>query len=172
MESNIFYFYSLFFLMTLSAIGVILAPKMYMSVISLFGLVTLSSLLYLGLNSQYVAIFQFILCGLFLSVYIFLLLKKICRLNLGLKLASTPKIIISTVFTITFGIIEILFFKVEFNNSLYSIFNFITEKSTDVINFQTHGFQLQLLIILLFVTAIILRIFLSNLNTQGDKKND
>lgn len=162
MESNIIYFYSLFFAILTSAFGVIFAPRMYISVLSLFLLICCSSLLYLGLNAKYLAIFQFILCGLFLSVYIFLLLKKIGRINLGLKLVQPVKIVFSSVFVLLFGVLTCLFFNQEFSNSLYSIFNFITEKSSDTVRFLQYAYPLSLVLILVLVSAAVLRIFLEN----------
>lgn len=160
MESNVVYFYTLFFMILGSALGVIFAPKMYLALISFFALICFSGFLYLGLNSQYLAVFQFILCGIFLTIYIMILLKKIERLNLKLKLVSPFKIIISSGLIFAFGIMYCLFFNEEFNNSLYSIFNFVIEKSVGKISFAMHIFPLHLVILLVFVTAIILRIFL------------
>lgn len=162
MESNIIYFYSLFFAILTSAIGVIFAPRMYISVLSLFILICSSCFLYLGLNAKYLAIFQFILCGLFLSVYIFLLLKKIGRINLHLKLVQPAKIVFSAICVLLFGVLTCLFFNQEFSNSLYSIFNFITEKSSDTVSFLQHAYPLSLVLILVFVSAAVLRIFLEN----------
>lgn len=162
MESNIFYFYFLCVIILGSAAGIILAPRMYIAVISLFGLICSSGLLYLSLNAKYMAIFQFILCGIFLCGYVFILLKKINRLNLKLKLVNPIKIIFSSLWVLLFGVLTCLFFNEEFNNSLYSIFNFIIEKSSDTVKFAEHIFPLHLVILLVFVAAIILRIFLSS----------
>lgn len=170
MESNVIYFYSLFFAILASSLGIILAPKMYMAAISLFCLICFSGVLYLGFNAKYIAIFQFILCGVFLCAYIILLLKKISRLNLNLKLAPPFKIIASSLFIFLFGLLTCLFFKEEYSNSLYSIFNFISEKSSDTVNFALHGFHLQLVILLVLVTAVVLRIFLVNVNEQSEDK--
>ncbi len=169
MESNIFYFYSLCVIILGSAAGIILVPRMYMAVISLFCLICSSGFLYLSLNAKYMALFQFILCGIFLCSYIFILLKKINRLNLKLKLVNPIKIIASSCWILLFGILTCLFFNEEFNNSLYSIFNFIIEKSSDTINFMEHIFPLHLVILLVIVTSIILRIFLT---TQTVPRNE
>lgn len=160
MESDVVYFYTLFFMILGSAFGVIFAPKMYLALLSLFGLICFSGFLYLGLNARYMAVFQFILCGIFLTLYILILLKKIERLNLKLKLVSPFKIIISSGLVFSFGVMYCLFFNEEFENSLYSIFNFVIEKSTDKINFAMHIFPLHIVILLVIVTAVILRIFL------------
>ena len=86
MAPDFVYFYVFAFLMISSALGIIFAPRMYLSLLSLFFLVVFSSLLYLGLNAVYLSVFQFILCGLCLFVYVFLLLKK-----LELKACKTCK---------------------------------------------------------------------------------
>lgn len=160
MISEILYFYLLFFLLPLSALGVILAPRMYLSVLSLFLLICCSSLLYFGMNAKYIAVFQFILCGLFLSVYIFLLLKKIGRLNLKLKLVTPFKIIPSVIFTVLFGVLTCLFFNEEFSNALFDIFSFVTIKSSDVVDFASHLFPLHLVVLLVLVSAAVIRVFL------------
>ena len=160
MGSDIIHFYSLFIILLASAFGVIFSPRMFLSVLSFFFLICSSSLLYLELNAKYIAVFQFILCGLFLMIYLFLLLKKIGRFNLNLKLVQTPKMLFSALFVVMFGILTYLFFDEEFNSSLYSIFNFVEGKSADVINFSMHLFPLHLVIILVFVTSVVLRIFL------------
>lgn len=169
MESNIFYFYSLFILIVGSAACIILASRMYLALISLFCLICTTGLLYLALNAKYLAIFQFILCGIFLSVYIFLLLKKIRRLNLSLKLVNPAKIIISMFWVLLFGGVACLFYNEEYSNSLYTIFNFIIENSSDTVKFSQHIFPLHLVMLLVIVTAAVLRIFLSS---QTQKQNE
>ncbi len=160
MESNVLYFYALFFAILISASGIIFTPRMYMALISLLCLICFSSLLYLTLNAQYIAIFQLILCGLFLCAYIFILLKKIGRTNLKLKLVSPFKISVSVIVAGVFSALCWLFFKEEFNNSLYDIFNFVIVKSTDVVKFSQHLFPLHIVLLLVFVTAAVLKIFL------------
>lgn len=170
MESNIIYFYSMSFLILGSAAGVIFSPKMYLSVLSLFVLICSSSALYFGFGANYAAFFQLILCGFLLSGYLFLLLKKIGRMNLELKLNSIPKIIISSITVLALGVLTLCFFVEEFENSLYTVFNFVTEKSFDSINFAANIFPLHLVIIFVFVSAIVLRIFLSGLNTNNEEQ--
>ncbi len=174
-------FYVLAVLILVSASMVILAPRMYLSVVSLFFLVIFSSFLYFGLNASYIAIFQFLLCGLCLFLYIFLLLKKIGRLNLRLKLVSPFKLVFRTFFVFIFGVLTYLFFVEEFSNSLFDVFSFVSEKSSDVIDFATHIFPLHLVLILVVISAIVIRIFLlsyqnseaiSEDSKQKEGKND
>ena len=160
MFSEIIYFYLLFFSIIGAALGIILAPRMYFACLSMFLLVCLSSLLYLSLDAIYIAVFQFILCGIFLSVYMFLLLKKIGRLNLNLKLVAVPKVIVSCLFTLILGAVTYLYFKEEFTNSLFEIFNFVTIKSSDVVDFKLHIFPLILVILLVFISLTVIRVFL------------
>lgn len=168
MEFSVIYFYFLFVALCTCALGVIFSPRMYLSVLSLFLLVCFSSVLYIGFNAGYLALFQFILCGLFLSVYIFLLLKKIGRLNLNLKLASPVKIITGAVSIAVLGVLSVLFFNQEFDNSLYSFFNVVVEKSSDLVNFKYYVFPLSLLAILIFVAAFVMRVFLEGLENRND----
>lgn len=163
--SEVIYFYILFFFVLASSILVILTPRMYLAVFSLLALTFGSSLLYLTLNANYIAVFQFILCGLILSVFLFLLLKKIGRLNLKLKLVTPFKAVAGILAAVLFGGLSCLFFKQEFNNSLYSVFNYITEKSLDVVDFGESVFPLHLVLILLLVSAVVIRVFLSR---QGE----
>ncbi len=162
MDSGIINFYSLSVAILACAFGVIFAPRMYIAAVSLFLLICFSGMLYLGLNAQYLAIFQFILCGLCLSVYIFFLLKKIGRWNLKLKLVQPGKIVFGSLFVFLLLILTCTFFYQEFNNSLYSVFSFITEKSSDVVKFVRHAYPLSLVILLVFVSASVLRVFLEN----------
>lgn len=160
MMPEILYFYLLAFLILICAGGIIFLPRMYLSAFSLFGLIVFSSLLYLDLNAAYIAIFQFILCGVCLSVYIFILLKKIGRLNLKLKLVTPFKIVCSGLITLLFGVLTCFFFAEEFTNSFFDIFSFVTEKSSDVVNFAQHLFPLHLVMILVLVSAVVIRVFI------------
>lgn len=45
---------------------------------------------------------------------------------------------------------------------MYSVFSFITEKSSDVVKFVRHAYPLSLVILLVFVSASVLRVFLEN----------
>ena len=171
MESNIIYFYSVFFLILGSAAGIIFSPKMYLALLSLFVFICSSSALYLGFGANYAAFFQLILCGIVLSGYLFLLLKKIGTMDLKLKLNSVGKIIASAITVAVLGVLVVLFFVEEFENSLYEVFNFVQEKSFDAINFVANIFPLHLVIIFVFVSAIVLRIFLSRLNTNNEEQN-
>lgn len=171
MESNIIYFYSMSLLILGSAAGVIFSPRMYMSVLSLFVLICASSGLYFGFGANYAAFFQLILCGFLLSGYLFLLLRKIGITNLELKLNSLFKILVSSAVVFALGVLSLVFFVEEFENSLYTVFNFVKEKSFDAINFAANVFPLHLVIILVLVSAIVLRIFLSGLNTKNEEQN-
>ena len=171
MESNIIYFYSVFFLILGSAAGIIFSPKMYLALLSLFVFICSSSALYLGFGANYAAFLQLILCGIVLSGYLFLLLKKIGTMDLKLKLNSAGKIITSAITVAVLGVLVVLFFVEEFENSLYEVFNFVQEKSFDAINFVANIFPLHLVIIFVFVSAIVLRIFLSRLNTNNEEQN-
>ena len=137
MVTNLIYFYFLFFATICCALGVIFAPMMYLSAIALFLFICFSSLIYLYLNSVYLSLFQFILCGLFLSAYIVLLIKKIGRINLRLGLAPVSKILVSSVFVLLFGGFFVLYFLQEFDSSLYSFFNTVVEKSFGSVNFNS-----------------------------------
>lgn len=169
MIPEIIYFYLLALLMIFCAAGVIFAPRMYLSALSLFFLIVFSSLLYFDLNASYIAVFQFILCGVCLSVYIFILLKKISRLNLKLKLVTPLKIICSAVFVFLFGLLTCLFFNEEFTNSFFDIFNFVTEKSSDIVNFAQHVFPLHLVAILVLVSAVVIRVFLLSVQNNTEQ---
>lgn len=166
MIPEVLYFYVLSILMIISAASIIAAPKMYLSVGSLFLLICFSSLLYLNLNAGYIALFQFLLCGLCLFVYIFLLLKKIGRLNLRLKLVSKIKIIYSASAVLLLSCLSCLFFKEEFTNSLFDIFNFVTVKTSDVVDFAAHIFPLHLIFILVLISAVVIRVFLLSLDRK------
>ena len=170
--SDILYFYMLAFLMLISASGIIFAPRMYLSVLSLLSFILFSSLLYLALNAGYIALFQFILSGLCIFIYIFLLLKKIGRLNLALKLVKPLKIAFAATAVSLFGIFSCLFFKEEFTNSLFDIFNSVIEKSSDIIHFSDHIFPLHLMILLLFVSAVVIRVFLLSSNNTEQNEDE
>lgn len=160
MESNILYFYSLFFLTLGSAMSVVFAPRMYLSVLSLFFLICSSSVLYWNLNAKYLAIFQVILCGFFLCGFICILLKKIGRLTLIIKKKTIFNIIFKTLILLLFAIVTVIFFIEDYNNSLYTMFNFVPEKAFDEINFKNYLFPLLLATILICTTAITARVFL------------
>ncbi len=162
MVTNLIYFYFLFFGTIFCALGIIFAPMMYLSAISLFLFVCFSSLIYLYLNSVYLSVFQFILCGLFLSVYILLLIKKIGRINLMLVLAPASKIIVSSIFVLLLGGLFILYFFQEFDSSLYSFFNAVVEKSFGSVNFRHYLYPLSLVGVFVLVSAAVLRVFLDN----------
>lgn len=173
MVTNLIYFYFLFFGIICSAFGIIFAPMMYLSAISLFLFVCFSSLIYLYLNSVYLSVFQFILCGLFLSVYIFLLIKKIGRINLRFGLAPFSKILVSSVFVLLFGGLFVLYFFQEFDSSLYSFFNAVVEKSFDTVNFRHYLYPLSLVGVFVLVSAVVLRVFLDNsLSVEQPKEQE
>ena len=86
MESNIIAFYALTFVLFGSAVGLIFFPKMYMSLISFFCFVLSSCFLYWELNAKYLSVFQFILCGVILCGYLFLLLKNADFQGLGVQI--------------------------------------------------------------------------------------
>ncbi len=173
MVTSLIYFYFLFFASITSALGVIFAPKMYLSALALFLFVCFSALIYLYLNSTYLSVFQFILCSMFLSLYIFLLLKKIGRLNLELRLAPVSKIVVSGVFVLLFGMLFILYFMQEFDSSLYSFFNVAVEKSFNSVNFKHYLYPLSLVGIFILVTTAVLRVFLDNsLAVEQQKENE
>lgn len=172
MVTNLIYFYFLFFATICCALGIIFAPMMYLSAVSLFLFVCFSSLIYLYLNSVYLSVFQFILCGLFLSVYLFLLIKKIGRINLRLGLAPASKIIVSSIFVLLFGALFVLYFLQEFDSSLYSFFNAVVEKSFDAVNFKHYLYPLSLVGIFVLVSAAVLRVFLDNSLTHEQQKEN
>ncbi len=173
MVTNLIYFYFLFFAVIICALGVIFAPMMYISAIALFLFICFSALIYLYLNSVYLSVFQFILCGLFLSVYIFLLIKKIGRANLSLSLAPTSKIIISSTFVLLLGLLFVLYFTQEFDSSLYSFFNSVVEKSFGSVNFKHYLYPLSLIGVFVFVSAAVLRVFIDNsLAAEQQKENE
>ena len=153
-------FYLMAIMLVTSALAVVFAPKMFFAVVSFFSVIFFSSLLYCFLNAKYLATFQFILCGIFLVGYILLLLKKIDKLDLSLKLVSKSKMIISSFFVFFFGFLITLFFIFEENHLLGRLFNFICQTSSDIVSFLQNIFPLSLVVIMLFVTAIVVRVLL------------
>ena len=172
MVTNLIYFYFLFFATICCALGVIFAPVMYLSALALFLFICFSGVIYLYLNSVYLFVFQFILCGVFLSSYIFLLIKKIGKINQQLRLAPVSKIIVSSVFLALFGLLFVLYFTQEIDNSLYSFFNTVAEKSFVSVNFKHYLYPLSLVGVFVLVSASVLRVFLdTSQNVQQPKES-
>lgn len=153
-------FYLVSGVMLVSAFSVVFAPRMYISVLSLFLLISSSSFLYFGLNARYLALFQFILCGICLIVYLFLLLRKIERLQLELKLVSNFKIVIRSFFIFLFGAFIVFFVNEELSSSLFDVFNFVYEKASDEIDFTGNLLPLYLFVILVMVISMVVRSYL------------
>lgn len=166
MESNIIAFYALTFVLLGSAVGMIFFPKMYMSLLSFFCFVLSSCFLYWELNAKYLSVFQFILCGVILCGYLFLLLKKIGRLNAELHLKNLLTIVVCFTLVSLFGVCILVFFYEEYNSALYSIFNFVQEKVFDSISFGANLFPLGLIVLLVFIVAIVLRVLLASAITS------
>lgn len=166
-------FYMLAAAMILAALGIILVPRMFLALISFVVLIFASSFVLFQLNSSYVAVFQLILCGIFVSGSIFILLKKIGRLNLKNRLVPIYKILSGAITAGIFGMLVLAFFKEDFSNSLYEIFNFTNEKSTSVLDFSLYAFPLHLVLLLIFVCVLVIRVFLlsaqnSALSSEGN----
>lgn len=153
-------FYLVSGILLMSALGVVFAPRMYIAVFSLFVLVSASSFLYFDLNARYLAIFQFILCGICLIVYLLLLLRKIGRLQLELKLVSKIKIVFRSLFVVLFGCCVVFFVSEELSSSLFGVFNFVLEKTSDEIDFLGNLFPLYLFVILVMVVSMVARSYL------------
>lgn len=153
-------FYLMAVILIISALTVVFAPRMYISVASFFSLIFLSSVFYYFLNARYLAVFQFILCAIFLVGYILLLLKRIDKLNLPLKLVSKPKVIISSFFITLLGFSVLGFFVFEENNYFDTLFNIVCETSSDIVLFAPNLFPLCLVGIILSVISVVVRALL------------
>lgn len=160
-----FYVPALFLLF--SALGIIFSPRMYLSLVSFFLFVVMSSLIFFDLNAKFIAVFQFILCGVCLVSYLFLLLKKMGRLNLELKLVSNSKIIWRVTVLSVFVLLGVFLLYEEFVNSLFSIFNTVAIKSFDVIDFSQNIFPLHLIVLLFILCAVVIRVFLISVQTPN-----
>jgi hypothetical protein len=154
--TDVLYFYLLFFGVLAGAAGVIAAPRLFLSVVSLFVAVSASSLLYLRLNAHYIAIFQFVFCGLVFSSLLFVLLKKTEMFNLGSKFVTKFKAFTGIVLVFVFGLLVCLFANEEFSGSLYAFFSSVSERAFADTGFSGDIFSLQLLIIMVSVAAVVL----------------
>ena len=116
--------------------------------------------MYFDLNARYIAIFQFILCGICLIIYLFLLLRKIERLQLELKLVSKMKMAFRSLFVVLFGCFVVFFVKEELSISLFDVFNFVYEKTSDEIDFGGDLLPLYLFSILVMVVSMVVHSYL------------
>lgn len=153
-------FYLVSVVMLIGALGVVFAPRMYIALLSLFVLILASSFMYFDLNARYIAIFQFILCGICLIIYLFLLLRKIERLHLELKLVSKMKMAFRSLFVVLFGCFVVFFVKEELSISLFDVFNFVYEKTSDEIDFGGDLLPLYLFSILVMVVSMVVHSYL------------
>lgn len=153
-------FYFIAIMTVMSTIGIVFLPRMIYALFSFFFLILLFSLLLCFLNAKYVALFGFLLLGVCLVGYIFLLLKKIGRLNLSLKLVSNPKMFFSGVLVVLFGLLVLSFFFSEIRCSMFQVFNITKETSFDQIGFLKNMFPLHLSLLLLLVAAAVVRVLL------------
>lgn len=173
-------FYLVSVLMLVSALGVVFAPRMYISVVSLFVLISTSSFLYFDLNARYLAFFQFILCGICLTISLFVVLRKIACLQLELKLVSKIKVVLRSLFTILFGSFFVFCVGEELSSSLFDVFNFVYEKASDSIYFSENLLPLYLFVILVIVVSMVVCSYLRsakvedsvNLNRDNNEKSE
>lgn len=173
-ESNIFAFYTLFFVVLASAIGVVFSSRMYVLLFAFFSLIFSTSFLYWNLGSKYIAISQFILYGIILCGYIFSLLKKSSSHELKSKFKNSPILIFSSIIVFLFALFAIIFFFAQYDNSLYSIFNVVNEKAFESIDFKSNVFLLLMVFVLLIIVALVSRVllleyFCESRNDMGDE---
>ena len=164
-EAVYFYIYAL--ILIVSAVGVVFSPRMVLSFCAFFCTLLFSSCIYGLLNAGFMALFQFILCGLFLCIMLMLILKKITIWTLPLKVASVRKIVLSSVALVIFGIFSYLYVSFEFGGVIGEFFDFIKEKSVDIVDFSDFMFSIHLVIIITLVMCVMLRnIYLTKNNTE------
>lgn len=164
-EAVYFYIYAL--ILIVSAVGVVFSPRMFLSFCAFFCTLLFSSCIYGLLNAGFMALFQFILCGLFLCIMLMLILKKITIWTLPLKVASVRKIVLSSVALVIFGIFSYLYVSFEFGGVIGEFFDFIKEKSVDIVDFSDFMFSIHLVIIITLVMCVMLRnIYLTKNNTE------
>lgn len=172
LDSEAVYFYIFSICLLLSAVGVVFSPKMFMSVIALFGAFLFSSLIYGMLGAYFMAVFQFVLCGLFLCFVFVLIMRKITKWNLPLKIAPFYKILLSSIVFGGFGIVVYFYVFFEFNGMPLDFFDFIKEKSVDIVDFSGVMLPVYLIIILIPVMCVLLRnIYLTNTNENEEDKD-
>lgn len=160
MESDIVEFYSLFFIIVFSALCMVFSSRMQVLLFSFFSLICSTSFLYWNLGSRYIAIFQFILFGIILLGYIFYLLKKIGCLDLKSKLKNKPFLICASFIVLLFFLLAIAFFSVQYDNSLYSVFNIVQLNESESISFKNNFFLFQLTFVLFVIVAFVARVLL------------
>lgn len=172
MFSESIYFYIFSILLICNCAAVIFAPRMVLALFGLFLSFLFTGLICWTLNAHFIAIFQFVLCGLILCPVIFLLMNKISRWSLPLKLVRPFKIIIAALVSLGFGALVCLFIKEEFASSLLNIFNFVNEKSSDSVHFFSYAFPLHLLLILVVVTVIVISAIVFPSQEDEEVRND
>lgn len=161
------YFYIYAIILVVSAIGVVFSPRMFFAFCAFFCTLLFSSCLYGLLDAGFMAVFQFLLCGLFLCIMLILLLRKITIWTLPLKIASRFRVALSAVVLFIFGILTYLYVNFEFSGSIGDFFCFLNEKSVDTVDFSGFSFSIPLMIIITMVMCVMLRnIYLTKNNTE------
>lgn len=168
-ETIYFYFFAL--MLIVSSVGVIFSPRMFLSVFSLFGAFFFSSLLYELLNARFLAIFQFIFCGLLLCVTLFAVMQKISRWNLKLKVSSWLRNIVTCAALLLFVVLTAMFVQEEFSSSLFGIFSLTSERAADVLHFSDFIFPLYLICILFIAVASVIKTQIDS-GTQDNVEED
>ena len=158
-------------ILVVSAIGVVFSPRMFYAFCAFFCTLLFSSFIYALLNATFMAVFQFILCGLVLCLILLLVLKKITIWNLPLKIATTTRTVAASLIMFLFGIISCLYVNFEFNGVIGYFLDLIKEKSMDVVDFSNFMFSIHLAIILTLVLCIMVRNIYLTKNSQEDKND-
>lgn len=84
-----------------------------------------------------------------------------------MKVASVRKIVLSSVALVIFGIFSYLYVSFEFGGVIGEFFDFIKEKSVDIVDFSDFMFSIHLVIIITLVMCVMLRnIYLTKNNTE------
>lgn len=162
------YFYIYAVVLVASALSVIFSPRMFLGVCAFFLTLLFSSLIYWLLSAEFIALFQFILCGLFLCIILMMILRKITILTLPLRVGSLAKIILTCIVLLIFGLISYFYMSVEFSGAINDIFGFINAKAADRFDFTNFTFPLHLVVIITGVMCVMLRnIYL----TKNDGEN-
>ncbi len=170
------YFYILAVLLIFSASAVIFAPRMFLAIIGLFLSFLFTGLICASLNAIFVAMFQFILCGLILCPVIFLSTRKISLWDFPLRLVKIPKIVISSIIVVLFCAVICLYVREEFSSALLNIFSYVNEKSADLFNFSEYLFPMHIVIILTVVAFVVIMSIIrpteETAAESGDAEND
>lgn len=151
------YFYIYAVLLIAGAAGVVFSPRMFAALCSFFFMLLFSSLIYGLLNAAFLAVFQFVLCGLMLCLMLFFILKKITIWMLPLKIASIVKIMFAIFVFCIFAVVSFFYVGFEFGSNSGLFIHMFKEKSADIIDFSGFLFSVSLAVILTLTVCVALK---------------